>query len=317
MSGSFSDPALTHHAETETWTATASWSDGQVTPVVVDPSLGTFSTSRPFPDDHPQSGTPFDEFTVQITITDDDLGSDTKTSPILTVHNVDPVIESVVVDARGNRDNPGVPGELISLHGVFSDIGVLDDHTVIVDWGESVIPGDAGDTSDSSDPLDSSIVCNCGAGSFTASHAFGSGGIFTVTVTVMDDDFGEAVASTTDIFVSGARLDPNTDELQVVGTNRKDIVVVNRIGFAGNNHFRFCSPQIMVIANLDLQGSHSDGNHGAQIYLFRPENLRSVRVVLGDGDDHAYVGSVNWWPLGVPTIIEGDGGKDYLMGAFS
>jgi hypothetical protein len=38
---------------TESFTGTTAWSDGVMTPSVIDPTTGTFSTSRSFPDDDP------------------------------------------------------------------------------------------------------------------------------------------------------------------------------------------------------------------------------------------------------------------------
>jgi hypothetical protein len=79
-------------ASTESFTGTAVWSDGFVTPLVIDPHNCVFTTSRSFPDDHPATGTPSDDFTVDITIQDDDGGSVTETSPVVTVSNVAPIV---------------------------------------------------------------------------------------------------------------------------------------------------------------------------------------------------------------------------------
>lgn len=76
VTGTFSDPAS--DVPGESFTGIALWSDSVSTPVVIDGNLGTFSTSRSFPDDHPASGTASDTFTVEITISDG-LASDTET----------------------------------------------------------------------------------------------------------------------------------------------------------------------------------------------------------------------------------------------
>ena len=76
VTGSFSDPAL--GVSTETFTGTATWSDGVSTPVSI--AGGTFSTTRTFADDDP-SGTSADTFTVDISISDDDGGVGTLGTP--------------------------------------------------------------------------------------------------------------------------------------------------------------------------------------------------------------------------------------------
>jgi hypothetical protein len=69
VTGTFSDPAL--GVSTETFTGTATWSDGVSTPVSI--VGGTFSTTRTFPDDNP-TATAADTYTVSISIQDDDGG---------------------------------------------------------------------------------------------------------------------------------------------------------------------------------------------------------------------------------------------------
>ncbi len=73
VSGTFADPAL--GVASETFSGTAMWSDGVSTAVIIDGTLGTFNTTRFFADDHPLTGTASDEFTVSLTISDDDGGS--------------------------------------------------------------------------------------------------------------------------------------------------------------------------------------------------------------------------------------------------
>ncbi len=63
----------------------------------------------------------------------------------------------------------------------------------------------------------------------------------------------------------------------------------------------------------------SDG--GSDKFLFNPDDIQSVRIVLGAGDDHATIkagsdggsdGAVDsWYDL---ATLEGDGGKDHLTG---
>ena len=178
----------------------------------------------------PGNGTLSDTSVITLTVS---AGSTASDSEELRVDNADPVIDQVVVPGLGRRCNEAFAGEEIAITGFFSDVGTLDEHTVIVDWGATVTPGDPLDTSDSSNPLDTSVDCDCqdgGTGSFTATHSYDTGGIYAITVTVIDDDTGEAVDTTVRVYVRGVRLDPNTGILQVVGTSGKDIVVVKSVG---------------------------------------------------------------------------------------
>jgi hypothetical protein len=126
VSGTFSDSAL--GVASESFTGTAAWSDGVSTAVTI--VGGTFSTLRTFADDDP-TGTSSDAFTVSVTISDDDLGSDSETSPMLTVHNAAPANLSLSLSATSIDE-----GDSTELSGSFIDPGTLDTHTVTIDWGD-------------------------------------------------------------------------------------------------------------------------------------------------------------------------------------
>ncbi|UCE35890.1 MAG: PKD domain-containing protein [Thermoplasmata archaeon] len=114
------------------------------------------------------------DFVVTLKITDDDggVGYD-----YLTVHveNVPPMVspaDDQVIDE----------GTTISLVvATFVDVGWLDTHTATIDWGDGT--NDAG-----------SVTETNGSGSVSGSHTYGDNGVYTVTVTVTDDDGGEGSA---------------------------------------------------------------------------------------------------------------------------
>ena len=172
VSGTFTDPAL--GLPTETFSGTAVWSDGLPTPLTV--GAGTFSTSRSFADDDP-TGTASDPFTVQITISDDDGGSDSAASPVLTVNNVAPTVDPPTVDIE-----PSDEGQQVVASADFSDPGVNDTFTCTVDYGEGGGPeaGTVGGTTCDGPP-----------------HSYGDDGDYTVTVCVTDDDTGQGCESST------------------------------------------------------------------------------------------------------------------------
>jgi Bacterial Ig domain/RTX calcium-binding nonapeptide repeat (4 copies) len=261
--------------------------------------------------------------TTQVTIVaSDEDGGSMAVNFDLTVNNVAPTIDSVAIVGLGNRDEKARPGELVTFTGAFSDEGSLDSHTVVIDWGE--IADDAPHAADDRTVLN---VAASDLRSFTETHAYSTGGIFTVTVTVTDDDAGSDFDSSTWVYASGVRLDPNTGKLQIVGTAGKDIVNVKLVEGHNDddNHNGPKDPMLKVTANLDVHehGKDGDGDNGnnksRQTFLFDPADVSSIHIVLCDGDDHAKVGpgdddDDDRPRLTIPTVIEGDGGDDHLTG---
>lgn len=252
----------------------------------------------------PGDNLPDETSTIQVTVSDDGGLSEQATASLL-VKNVDPQIGSLAVVGLGNRDDKSLPGEIVTLAGTFSDVGSLDEHTLVIDWGE--IADDAPNAAD--DRMTLTFAAG-DAKSFSEDHAYATGGIFTVTVTVRDDDTGEVIDDSTRTFVTGVRLNPDTGELQGVGTSGKDIVNVKLVDEAGQQ-------MIKVTANLGVPGGGTDLT-GADLFSFYPDDVTSVHLVLGEGDDHANIGAggedEDGLPLFLPTLIEGDGGDDHLTG---
>jgi PKD repeat protein len=117
--------------------------------------------------------------TVALRVTDDDGGVGVSSTAV-TVNNVAPVV-TVVGDAV-------LENGVATVSGTFSDVGILDTHSVSIDWGGS--EGSSAATVDQS------------AGTFTASHQYldddptaTSSDVYSVTATVTDDDSGVGSAS--------------------------------------------------------------------------------------------------------------------------
>jgi PKD repeat protein len=111
-------------------------------------------------------------YTVTLVVTDDlgGVGSDTL---LVTVTNAAPALDPIA-------DQNVVAGETLSLTATYSDPSSLDTHTARVDWGDGLtetLPADA-----QAIPLQ---------------HAYVAPGDYMVTLTVSDDDGGQAVVTFT------------------------------------------------------------------------------------------------------------------------
>ena len=125
-------------------------------------------------DDGPEQGQ-----TVTIDATDNE-GATTQTTFELSVNNVAPAITELT--APVGPVNTGVP---INFTVVFTDPGVLDIHTGVVEWGDHTQCTTGGDDVNLC-ALDQSL----GGGELRATHIFTDPTVYQVTFTVRDDDGG-------------------------------------------------------------------------------------------------------------------------------
>jgi PKD repeat protein len=171
LSGRFDDPGtLDQH------TVVINWGDGSSDTLMLPLGERAFSASHTYLDDDP-SGTPSDEYTINVSVSDDDGGS-ASNSATVTVNNVNPIIGPITAPVDPTQVNVA-----ITANAVFTDPGLLDIHTAVWDWG------------DGSDPT--VVEITDGARSASDSHTYADPGLYTVRLTVTDDDGGQATGSTT------------------------------------------------------------------------------------------------------------------------
>ncbi|WMW25156.1 PKD domain-containing protein [Methanolobus sediminis] len=111
------------------------------------------------------------DYLVSLAVDDGNGGSNT-TNLIITVNNVAPEISSIYL--------PEAPVDIsnsVELSATFTDDGILDTHTYVIDWGDNSIS--EGIKSDAG-----------GAGTVTGKHDYEYADVYTIKLTITDKDSG-------------------------------------------------------------------------------------------------------------------------------
>jgi hypothetical protein len=178
LNGSFSDAdAIDAH------TVVIAWGDGSPnTTLNLAAGVLTFSANHQYKDDNP-TGTAADVNTVTATVCDGGPDGNTSTdgddacanqNTTITVNNLAPIISTA--------NGPAMPqpaGSNVTVTANFTDVGTQDTHVCLVNW-------DDGSTTNGT------VTEVNGSGMCTASHTYASPGVYSVIVTINDDDTGSA-----------------------------------------------------------------------------------------------------------------------------
>jgi hypothetical protein len=178
LTGSFDDFEL-HLGQT--FILNVDWGDGtpiQNIPVTFTMANQNFSVTHSYVDDNP-SGTSQDDYTVSVTVTDDNGGASLAGTAAATVQNVSPTI--FVLNFSTAVDEGGT----LTFTGTYTDVGTADTHQLLVDWNDGT-------------PVETYSVSG---GVFAVSHVYAdedlsgtAGDVRFPTLTIQDDDGGTAVS---------------------------------------------------------------------------------------------------------------------------
>ncbi|MFC1712275.1 PKD domain-containing protein [Candidatus Poribacteria bacterium] len=151
FSASFNDPLYKH-------TATIDWGDGTKT--------DRESVVSPFTETHTYTGDN-GSYTVEVSVIDDS-GDSMSASFMVDIANVLPVVNA-------GEDQTADEDEEISINATFTDGGLADTHMAEIDWGDGTVePG--------------RLTESEGSGTIAGSHTYSGDGVYTIAITVKDDD---------------------------------------------------------------------------------------------------------------------------------
>ncbi len=168
LTGTIVDPGTR-----DTFTLQVDWGDGEIETFTYAAETTSFTETHQYPDDNP-TGTPNDTYTIKLKLTDDDTGVGLAETTII-VTNLAPVIAEIAPQSLAE-------GALFSLTGsggsiaTFTDTGLQDTHAAVIDWGDGT----------QVDAL--TVTQGAGSGSLAGTHTYADNGVYTATITVVDDD---------------------------------------------------------------------------------------------------------------------------------
>lgn len=228
---------------------------------------------------------------VSLRVTDQ-AGAQNEAGTSIRIQNSPPVVESLN-SSHDSLQDPAADGR-VSIDGRVSDPGMMDTHTIRVDWGDG-------------SPV-RIVTVNPRNRTFTAFHEYEQGGVYSITVTAIDKDGATSEPRSVTAFVQGLGL--NNGTLYIVGTNERDKVDVKE-KTVRDGQVEYQELRIKGKLNRDKFDLRIPVNQVAQIVILARDGKDDVKVDVsslipvfihgGRGDDDIRTKD------GIATIEGGEG----------
>ncbi|MEA1952574.1 MAG: PKD domain-containing protein, partial [Planctomycetota bacterium] len=235
-----------------------------------------------------------DDGTAQITVeATDTSGQSVATTFSVIISNVAPSV--IAIDMR----DVAVRSQTLEYAASFVDAGIADTHAASIDWGDG-------------SPLEQvAVIVTSGAGAVSGSHAYATAGVYTVLLTIEDDDGGRAAAQHQIIIKTATVLDdperPGQQALFVGGTLDNDRIFISQffntfvsVYIAPQRYWRF-------FAMRNDQHVYVYAGEGNDHVRISANNRLDAMVFGGPGNDRLHGGRGN-------DILDGGPGNDRLYG---
>ncbi len=226
-----------------------------------------------------------------LTIVDDD-----NVAPSITTMNT--------VDASGTPAVEFRTGQPTKVKGTFTDVGLADAHSILVDWGDGT-------------PSAAVPLSPVGARAFEAAHTFTSPGFFTVSATVSDADGGISSVMQRFVVVTGAALSPvNTTGL--VDPSQGRWYLYNDSGGLLTSFFFGNPGDYPIMGDWDCDGIETPGMYrqsDGYVYL-RNTNTQGpgdIKFFFGNPGDVPIAGDFNGDGCGTVSIYRPSSQTFYII----
>jgi CSLREA domain-containing protein len=262
LTGNISDPNAA-----DTLSLMVNWGDGSAPQFFnFSANSASFSPTHRYRDDNP-TATPFDNYTINLTVSDSN-GGGTAGIAVVRVNNLAPVLSNILVSPA-----TVTAGSSPTLSGIVTDVGTLDTHTVVINWGD----GSANTT----------VNLAVGASAFNAAHQYGFAGVFNIVVAAVDDDTGSANGG------ASVTVNPPVAQEKIVFSSERDgnreIYIMNADGTnqirLTNNPANDAEPSLSPDGNLVAFVSRRDGN--SEIYVMNSDGTNQTRLTNNPGVDNS------------------------------
>jgi len=300
----------------------------------------TFTVTHQYLNDPPLTD---NRFEIIAYVEDDDGGRSNAVIATLTVNNVDPVLDSL----SNTANIPGqvvAPNKTVTLTGAFTDPGILDAHTVTINWGDGTPLETRVLNANIAPDYDLTVDQYNVDRSFAFDHDYETPGVFQINVTLHDDDSTVVSSGTTTAFLSGVSLfdgvlyiigTPGDDYVKIVESENSFTVQADfpngfEAGFdSGNPPLVFDADEVVslyirMIGEDDNDrvvwvGPESGGNYivtadalftDKRVALLFPNELENFEFDGGLGDDQFFVLSTHEH---VTMSLFGGGGSDLFQ----